>query len=224
MDLFPLTREDKYKKRQSHARPLEQIKCAGHIDDIFFLHQQAKQIDLSEEAEMFLGYLEGMNNCVKSNTKSKLGIDLGYLCQNLCTGCHNIQYDNHICNNLFAPSERAQDKLRDIGQGFALLRAYKTKKESIVDVSDIIAAAPFVLFSKININPLWVQKHYQGNKWAAVKAVVNVAYQRFSKFLSAHGDIALRYFKNQPLSTKDAKTLEEYALAKDAWAYRMEAT
>jgi len=251
MDLFPLAREDRYRKRKSHTRSLEQIKDKGHSDEVFSLLEICRSIDLSEEAELFLGYVEGMNNCVKSNTKSKMGVDLGYLCQNLCSGCHNIQYDEHICNNVLAPSERGLDKLRDVSQGFALLRAYKalfnenknngkgrfqklgdsntlteqtdsTLFENLrVDVNDIIAASPFVFYSKINVNPLWVQKHYQGNKWAAVNSIVNTAYKRFQKFLRTERDLATKYFTNKPLSNDETRRLEDYAVEKDAWAYRI---
>jgi hypothetical protein len=243
MDLFPLTREDRYKKRKSHARPSEHIKDNGHTDEIFSLLALSRAIELSKEAEIFLGYLEGLNNCVKSNTQSKMGVDIGYLCQNLCSGCHNIQYDNHICNNVLAPTERALDKLRDIGQGFALLRAYKAHKgqnqgirqklgdaneQTVsefdglkVEIADIIAAAAFVLFSKVEINPLWVQKHYQGNKWAAVQAVVNITYQRFQKFLDFDRQLVEKYFSNQSLSDSEITKLTDYAVKKDAWAYKI---
>ncbi|PIN69361.1 hypothetical protein COV93_05800, partial [Candidatus Woesearchaeota archaeon CG11_big_fil_rev_8_21_14_0_20_43_8] len=239
MDFFPLTKIDEMRKNTSEGKSLDEIvNNRTFITELTDITSKVKKVPLTEEAERFMEYLTGLDNCVRSNTGSKKGVDLRYIMEHACTGCHSIQRDNHICNSIYAPSPRAMSKVKKVAQAISVLRSYdlfRSKEENkrltrqeedlirqpVVTTQDIITAAPFVFYSKMNINPMWIQKHYQGNKWAAVNSTIKIAYNRFVRFLDEAGDVADRYFDNPTVNDLDKTTLREYATTKDPWAYKL---
>ncbi len=229
---------DMVKHRKSSAIAVEETK-ESLTDMVMRLHQRLVEIPLGGLSAEFLVYISGMSNCIKSPTGSKEGIEFKL---DLCKGCHHAAFCNNICGNVYAPTNRSLINLETVAKGIAAVRAYKAlikstqrektdskraraisdfmKSEFLVNLEvtpeDILACAPFVLYSKIQINDQWVQKHFQGSRFLAVQTVIQTACAKFLTFYKDHQDDLVTYASSGN-GTGMIEFLKKYAKEKDAW-------
>lgn len=229
---------DMIKRRKSSAITVEKVD-GSMTDTVIQLYQSIGSIPLSAMTSEFLVYLSGLSNCIKSSTGSKEGIAFTL---DLCKGCHHAAEENNICGSVYAPTNRSLINLQSVGKAVAAVRAYKSLVQIIqsagsdskkrittkrfmesdylknleVKPEDILALAPFILYSKIEVNSQWVKKIYQGNKFAAVQGVINSAYGRFAKFYTDHQkDLVKCIVSWNQQGMLDF--LQKYAKEKDVW-------
>lgn len=229
---------DMIQNRKSSAVTVERID-ESKTETVVDLYQRIRSVPLSSMTSEFLVYLSGLSNCIKSSTGAKEGIAFTL---DLCKGCHHAAAENNICGNVYAPTNRSLINLQSVGKAVAAVRAYKSlvqliessssdsKKRSAttkfmesdylrnveVTPDDIVALAPFILYSKIQVNEQWVKKFYQGNKFAAVRGVVNSAYNRFTQFYRDHRQEIVLFMTSND-HQKMLEFLHKYAKEKDAW-------
>lgn len=231
---------DMINKRKSSAITVNKNK-EPLTDVVLELYSSINNIEVSAMAREFLVYLSGLSNCIKSNTGSKEGIIFNL---ELCRGCTHASTDNNLCGNVYSPTNRSIINLETIAKGVAAIRAYKTLVNEIegseeeskkrralnkfaeseylanlqVECQDLLAIAPFILYSKIQINDQWIHKHYQGNRFLAIQDVVEKAYGKFSSFYKDHKEEIVKYRGKDEEMTK---FLKKYAEEKDAWMYNI---
>ncbi len=229
---------DMIKKRKSSAITVERTD-ESLTDTVVDLYQHISSIPLSAMTSEFLVYLSGLSNCIKSSTGAKEGIAFTL---DLCKGCHHAAAENNICGNVYAPTNRSLINLQSVGKAVAAVRAYKSLVQSIesagsdskkrkaaaefmesdylrnieVTAEDILALAPFILYSKIQVNEQWVKKFYQGNKFTAVQGVVSSSYNRFVGFYRDHQQDLVRFMVSGNQQGM-LDFLQKYAKEKDAW-------
>ena len=214
LDVFPLTREDRYKLHSKTSTAVDAYDGAGVLDDVISALQGVRTIPISGTVDEFLLYLQNMNQCIKAPNKTKLEIE-NFSPETMCRGCHLITGNNNLCGSVYAPSDRSIISLQNLAKGFAVYRCLQTEDDPSqlrVELEDVLAAAPFVLLSKINIHPGWIDKTSVGSRWQAVNNVVKFSYERFTKFIRSNWE----YLQQQTTEAKAA--LKTYAEEKDAWA------
>jgi MoxR-like ATPase len=216
----------------------------GKLEEVMDVVKNIDDVSYSSSAEEFLVYLSGLDNCVESPTHSKTGIN--FKKQDICNGCHNSKDSTsdkeNICGSVYAPSDRSLINLKKIGRAVAVMRAYKTidhiardetiekdkAKEIVKDymnnltvtVDDLVAVAPFVLTSKMIIDPAWIDSNFNGSKYLATKHVISTAAQKFKKYVAS--GVYTNLVESDGKITPEIKTqLETYAKEKDAWAYSL---
>lgn len=208
IDLFPPRVFDQILMIQNDDSRYTLPNSSGVIPDLLEIYKSLSEIGLHLAAEAFIIYLSALSNCEKSNTHSKYGInfDPTFCKNNDCTHARGGPIAD-LCPNIYAPSIRVLRKLKHVARGFALLRAtlvYKKIKESpnyndaledflineesgyitnleVTDL-DIKNAAPFVLRSKMNLNPHWIIQKYQGNKFYAISDICNIIFNRITYY------------------------------------------
>lgn len=214
LDLFPPTREDKYKLHSKFSTAVDAYDGNGALEDILAVLQEIRKIPLSGTADEFLLYLQNMDQCVKAPNNTKLEIE-SFSPETTCKGCHLNKGDNNLCGSVYAPSERSIISLQNLAKGFSTYRCIQTGSDPErlqVKIQDVLAAAPFVLFSKIDINPGWIDKDSKGSCWQAINSVVKHAYNRFSVF-------AIANWQHLEKDTSEGRVaLKKYAAEKDAWS------
>jgi len=237
VDAFPRTKNDMLQLLQTDATdparaygPSDTIHGfdADHFEDVVDLLQTVRRVPVSPEALYFLAYLAGLSYCVRSPRGNKELVELSH---DLCDGCHHAAAFHGICGNIFAPSARVLLRLMRVAKAFAFFRAWRTKQETelVVLNEDIIAAAPFVLYSKLALNPLWLRtaadrhNRFFGDKWTAVQSILRWIYEeRFARLIDPAkdvGDILFRYGRGMPLRPEDYEKLYQYVMEKDPWAF-----
>jgi MoxR-like ATPase len=229
---------DMIKKRKSSSIAVDDAKES--LEQVVFnLFNNVSDVPLSAMASEFLVYLSGLSNCIKSSTGSKEGIAFTL---DTCKGCKHAAYKNNVCGNIYAPTNRSLLNLQAVAKGVASVRAYKvlakqldtapsdSKKLKVlnefmtseylsnleVSCEDVLAIAPFILYSKIQINDQWVRKNYQGNKFKAIQDVVYTAYDKFTKFYREHKKNIVGYLAGGNQET-NSDFIKKYALEKDPW-------
>lgn len=96
----------------------------------------------------------------------------------------------------------------------------KYVSELEIEQQDVMAAVHFVGYSKIGLNPIWVNKFYQGNRFEAVKNFCAEAERKFTEGLSRPelDDIEGILSKNEgPDKLRD---VEEYCRNQNPWLLR----
>jgi hypothetical protein len=167
-------------------------------------------------ARELLVYLSGLGNCVRSMTGTKLGIAFSPA---MCDGCHHAAGMQGMCGAVSKPSPRALINLQSVARGIAALRISRDGGgvEPSVIREDVLAAAPFVLYSKLEIHAAWVAKVFQGNKWAAVCAIVEEAAKRLDIFLNTFRDVLAAWANGEPLTPEQCRRFQRYVVESDAW-------
>ncbi len=208
-------------------------------ETVLDLYKSISDIPLAPATVQFIVYLSGLSNCIKSLTGSKEGIAFTL---DMCKGCKHAATKENMCGNVYAPTNRSLINIQNVAKGVAALRAYKVlqrmlaraesdskKKRTLnefmqsdylknltVTMNDVMACAPFILYSKMQINDQWVQKNYQGSKFLAVEDVVESAYQSFMTFYKEQNKVLARY-----MVSKDQeglrKFMQKYATEADPW-------
>jgi len=198
----------------------------GLLAQLLAIHKLVLNLPLSRDARGLLVYLNGLGNCIRSLTGTKSGISFTpVICGQggSAGGCHHFAPMGGVCAAVFKPSARALLNLQSVSRGVAAVRlAHAAKDQSTgkfdepmeVTEADVLAAAPLVLYSKLEIDPAWIAKRYQGNKWAAIKSVMAEA---LSRFTLAKKEL-LPYRQSPELNaTQKKKVLQEWIVEKDAW-------
>jgi hypothetical protein len=210
LDLFEPGESD---KRKIIAE--KRIKSNGNrescLNYVLELHRQVEEVEINPMATEFFLYFSRMNQCVKSPEKTKLSVNFSL---EYCKGCHLKALDAEICSSVFAPPERTIIHWKDLSQAFALYRACKQECKPEVTVEDAAAAAPFVLYSKLDINDGWVAKKAKGSLWNAINFVVKICRDRQLRFWKAHEDI----LKRGDPTEEDMEKITKYVSERDPWA------
>jgi MoxR-like ATPase len=246
MDYFNPRKDDRrrmIRSRKDTGLSVEKTN-GGKLEDILEVTRSFGGIPVSASAEEFLVYLGGLSNCVKSPTGSKQGINFKQ--RDMCDGCHHAKDDvlgkGNVCGSVYAPSDRSLINLEVIGRMVAGLRAYKvidalSRGQLEVDnaedfarqyidnlqvtLDDITSVAPFILSSKMIIDPAWIEQHYSGSKFLATQDVIRNALERFKNFTTSDAYEAL--VNSDGKMTQEAKQrLLDYAKTRDPWAYHIQ--
>lgn len=221
LDVFTPTEEDERKIILHGKAGLDVEKKQPLTHLVIEFYEKINQVPLEATAEEFIMYLTRLNQCTKSPEKSKLTIE--NFSMDYCKGCRHIVKDNGICGNVFAPSERSIIALSGLAKGFAIIRYAKaqdkTKKQQDIKatIEDVLEAAPFTLYSKIDIEPNWVEKYAQGSKWKATKDVIKKCYDRFTRFFAKNEEVLKRGAETE----EDKQNLEKYATEEDPWCLNL---
>jgi len=285
IDIFPTSMHDKKLIGKYRNGSLFFSSDANHITQVLNIMGSLKTIPISPEAEHLKLYLQSMNSCVHSLSRSKKGINFS---EKICktpqgrhakeAGCHYLAaYPKKMCPNVYGLSDGVSIQLGRIARGYALIRAVKvierilnylaqnrrlstenykhmarhTKnmntfiqqiyrylgyednnaisldeavhkfvntyiKNLKVEPGDIHAVFPFVAYSKLQLNPHWVEREYQGGKWYAVKDIVNLAYTKTIDFQLHHPDLFQAISDNGYIEPGHIRLLTE-AYKNDLW-------
>ncbi len=245
MDYFRPRKEDirKMIQQRSSADLTVERANGGKLEEILQVVGDIKRIPFSKSAEEFLVYLDGMNNCIKSSTHSKKGIN--FSSKDKCTGCHHNKFaesdKGNVCGSVYAPSDRSLINEKKIGRAVAALRAYKMvdatsrgiltpdKPKKFVEeylsglrvtLEDVIAAAPFILTSKMIIDPRWIAQYFEGSRLNAVRYLTELAVKRFKAYVES-GVYGQLIKTDGEVTPQIRAQLEKYAKEKDPWAYSL---
>lgn len=91
-----------------------------------------------------------------------------------------------------------------------------------VQQCDILAAAPFVAYSKLGISPVWILKHFQGNRFGAVSTFIREANIKFKEGLSRpEFEQSNDMNDSQKLSSTAITELKDYCDADNPWLWRV---
>ena len=85
-----------------------------------------------------------------------------------------------------------------------------------VEPCDFYSVLPFISFSKLELNPHWVEKEYQGSKWFAIKDMSKLAYDRITEFQRQYPEIFSGVVNGDKLSPSQAEDFEE-SCKNDIW-------
>jgi len=224
MDMFYQTTKDclEMLNVQKEINESPTVKTKDVSNDIFELVTHINKLEVEEKVLFFLTYLSGMSYCVKIDSSSKMKESINFSPRICDSGCHfsastpaNI---HNLCGNVAAPSQRALINLLKVSKGIAYMRAAKTgTNDCKVTIDDVVSAAPFVLYYKIEMYPDWIEKHYQGNLWEAINDVIRQAKARFETILQE-----LPIDPSNPQGTFKPELLTDYVEKNnDVWALRL---
>jgi len=217
MDLLPMSNNDV--REMFQARTSAKLTVGGGsgcLIDLLHLHRAIATLPVDPLAHEFLVYLNGLGNCVRSQTGTKLGIAFS---STMCEGCHHAAARDGMCGAVSKPSPRSLINLQSVARGVAAVRILQQghAADRCVTREDVLAAAPLVFYSKLEIHPAWVAKTLQGNKWAAVRAIVQEADKRLGIFLKTFGDILRTWAQGGQLNDEQCRRFQRYVLEGDAW-------
>lgn len=214
LDIFPLTDDDRRKLRTKKNANVDASDGKGALDDLLYVMKAIREIPLTSTADEFLVYLQRMNQCVKTPNNTKLEVE--NFSPEYCKGCHLAKDCNNICGSVYAPSDRSIIALQSMAKGLALYRhATVPSTNPEADIEDIIAVAPFALYSKMDIHPGWVDKVAKQSRWQAINTIIKQAYSRFSNFFRNN----MEYIGQNTPEAKEK--MQEYAKGNDAWAVEL---
>lgn len=207
-----------------YAPDKDAFSADGVIKDVIEAFHFVRSIELDESVLMFLAYLSGMSYCSKVKSSPPIKESINFSPKICDIGCHfrgetNTNIHN-LCGNVYTPSQRALINLQRVARGVAFMRFVKSdtdEEQPLVTIEDIRAAAPFVLYNKIGMEEPWVEKHYQGNRWEAIKHVMSQINDRYNALVS---NLAVDPARPHLSFNKDA--IEKYAEQhNDVWVYRL---
>lgn len=93
-------------------------------------------------------------------------------------------------------------------------------QELAVEKEDIQSAIGFVGYSKIGIAPPWINKHYQGNKYEAIKVFVRGASQKFEESLGMDELKGISEILGGSASEEVLQKVEQYCTTYDPWLWK----
>lgn len=240
VDAFPRTKKDLVEllsvpRRDRYAAVFEEHAGEEQSDlfpRVIAMRRLVEEVPVQPDVLYFLGYLSGLSYCVRTPRGNKELVHLG---PDLCEGCHHAAAFYGLCGNILAPSARGILALLQVAKAFALVRTCKTAparhaaRPVFVTIQDIIAAAPFVLYSKLNINPLWVRTagdrttRFYGDRWTAIQSILAWIYrERFLRLMNPQGRIGsllLRYSEGHDLTQSNWEEIYRYLMERDPWAF-----
>lgn len=212
-DVFKPTIDDRRSMLLNGKTPTIE-KGYDNTNTVLKLYQEVKKIPLSDIATEFLLYLTRVNQCIKSPEGTKLSINSNV--KDFCKGCSAFAPDKGICGNVYAPSERTILNLVNFSKSIAMYRVYKTGGSLEVLLEDVLAAAPFVFYSKIDINSEWVNKYGRGSLWNAISEFIKISYLRWINGLKENKEIIDKIVKKDTLKEEEEKDIISYC-EKDPW-------
>ncbi len=213
LDVFPLAENDR-RNLISKGRAKTQDKGGeDRTQDILALKKYACDIPLHWEAEEFLAYLMRMDQCIESPEGTKNTINVNERLK----GSHHLALDSGIYSAVSAPSARSISHARELSQAFALYRASKTGAKEEVLLDDVMAAAPFVTYSKMDVEDGWVAKRAGTSKWNAVNEVLKLSYQRMQRGYKKNLEIMKKLGSGKALEEAELSALREYVEKEDPW-------
>jgi hypothetical protein len=216
LDIFEPSEVDKRKLvKHGGAKEIPKVD-RSHLEDVLKLYEFVQKVRVGLRAEDFLLYFMRMNQCVKSPEGTKLSVNLDKA--ELCGGCHCRRWDGEICCDVSAPPERTIGDWRALSQAFAFYRVARHGGEPEVRVEDVMASAPFVLYSKLDIDPGRIAKRAAGSRWKAVNDVVKTCLVRWRRFVSENMQVMQKRAKGEKLDEEDLKRLAKYVMERDPWA------
>lgn len=201
---------------------------ADCFDLVTRLRASVEAVPVPPEIHFFLSYLSGLSYCVRAPRGNKESIALS---PEVCAGCHHNAAFYGLCGNILAPSARILLRLQRVARAFAFFRAWRTqnRQEVVVKPEDVIEAAPFVLYSKLSLNPLWVRtagdrsRPLYGDRWTAIREILAWIYtDRFQPLLDPKTEIAeflYLFAMRQPLKRAHWKKVYSYLMENDPWAF-----
>ena len=174
VDAFPQSREDVLEMLDSETSSSNSAKDC--FETVIQLHQLLGQVPVSEECKRFLAYLAGMSYCIRAPRGNKESFTLS---AETCEACAHIGLFGQVCPSVRAPSARIILQLQKIARAFALFRCWKGVGVARVEYQDIVEAAPFVLYSKLNLDEKWVRTNANanGDRWTAIKKLIEWVYK-----------------------------------------------
>jgi MoxR-like ATPase len=221
LDVFPPTAEDRINLIRSGCARIPKNSEESMLEEILELYELTLQVPLNPFAEEFVAYFMRMNQCIKSPEGIKLTVTgVG---GEFCKGCSALPPDKEICGNIYAPSERTVANWILLSKAFALYRTYKlnSKEDAEVMIEDVKAAAPFVLYSKLSINPNWVAKHCERSLYNSINEVIRIAYDRWLRGLKENKELIDKMVKGKKLSEEDENKAIRYC-ERDPWLFDVE--
>lgn len=196
------------------------------FDHVIQVRRAAEEVRVHPRARLFLNYLSGLSYCIRAPRGTKESIALS---PEVCEGCHHHSAFFNLCGNIMAPSARILIRLQQMAQALALFRVWKSGVEERPEVLpvDIVQAAPFLLYSKLYLNPLWLRtagnrsQPLWGDRWTAIRRILAWIYrERFLPLVqpgSEVGELMHRISQGQALILSEWKTLQKHLLEKDPW-------
>lgn len=135
-----------------------------------------------------------------------------------------IQGAPHRKLSYTAPANFENLLRESFGQGSKKDLAAKAIEKYISELEiqqqDITAAVNFVGYSKIGINPTWVNKFYQGNKFEAVKNFCAEAERKFLEGLNRPELENLQELLTNKNGTGNLRSVIEYCRSQNPWLLR----
>lgn len=224
LDLFRPTDYDMEQRRKAKrtAGGLAVPETKGVLKTVIKIHNSLAGINFHPLAEEFIAYLSRMDNCIKSNYKTKR--ERGFSTER-CNGCHarGLAGAQNICANVYSPSVPQED-IEAVARGFALLRAYynagetgKIPRQIEVSLYDVTEALPFVASTKFGADPAWLEKHFKsGEPFELARAVgINIE-QRLKNKLRKMDDLIIK--KREDYTADERAKIENYC-KEDPWAF-----
>lgn len=234
MDAFPQTQHDVHRMlngAEEKPTPVKGAVCRGdgpnrRFDQVVRLRHSIEKMPIHPRSALFLNYLSGLSYCIRAPRGNKESVALS---PEVCDGCHHMAAFYNLCGNVMAPSARILIKLQRLARAFAVFRSWRSGQDEklVVLPRDIIEAAPFVFFSKLSLNPLWVRtagdrsRPFLGDRWTAIREILFWIYrERFLPLVAPGSDVGEAFFKisrGMPLILADWKRVQTYQLEKDPW-------
>lgn len=229
IDAFPLSHRDVDAMMSQKGSSLQATAAATTLafSEIMQIRGFVDGIPVHPRARRFLNYLSGLSYCLRAPRGTKESIALS---QEVCEGCHHTASFYNLCGNILAPSARSLIRLQQVARAFALLRAWRSgaPKGPEVRPEDIVEAGPFVLYSKLSLNPLWLRtagdrrRQFWGDRWTAIREILKwLLRERFEPLVapsSSVGELLHDLSQGKRLMLADWRKMNTYVKDKDPWA------
>jgi len=227
---FPQTGQDVISmlSKKNHKYPICYENFKQNFNTVTWLKTTIESVITPKPIIMFFRYLSGLSYCIRAPQGTKESVELT---PDLCDGCHHLAMFYNICGNILAPSPRILIKLNKVAKAFALLRYLKTGTENpiFVHIEDVLEAAPFVFYSKLNLNPYWLNNAgsdgmlFYGDKWTAIREIMSWIYKDKFIPLQRQGtllwDLLWEDEMKHKITHKHYERMYDYLLNDDPWAY-----
>ena len=135
MNSFPPTAHDREDIRKQKRKDLDLRNTINHLDDVLFIHNRLDQIELHNNADLFLSYLEAFDFCEYSLTQGKgsvasKGGSIYHICTKPVHGTDTIcrfikSFENELCPYIRGITPGISKNLISVAKGISILRAVK---------------------------------------------------------------------------------------------------
>lgn len=135
MDIFTPTPDDRRLARRQASKELVLADVKDHIDDILSVYRGLDAIELHQNADLFLAFLEAFDYCEHSLTKEKGSIparggSISHICTKPVHGADTVcrfirSFENELCPHITGITPGISKNLVSVAKGLAVLRAVK---------------------------------------------------------------------------------------------------
>jgi len=236
LDIFKASPLDLFKMKRSSNLKIELKNTTSHFKDILDIFKAAKSIKLHPAAELFLSFLEALDYCEYSPTKTKSGLEkrgdsIRYICSKKIDeapmGCRYLKLlKEELCPHIFGISPGLSKDMISVAQGAAIIRAVKfaevlhdikegnsyyldSSRDSFIDslkmyvdseeenlyeaaltkyindleveYEDLVDIAPFVIYSKVGMSKVWLEKNCNGNVYQGLQILIKEACDKYKE-------------------------------------------